>query len=263
MRKYWTIFKINWQKAFEYRADFIGHLGMGIITFAVMYFIWSAVFRNQVYFRGYTFSAMMTYVLMTKFLHFTTRGNIGRLMSAEIKEGGLSAYLIKPVNYLKWWFSAFLADRSFEFLVRLGMVILFFIFLPKVIIFSGIDHFFLFLCFLMISLSINYLINILVASLTFWITDVQLFRQAMLMIFEFLGGSLVPLDIMPSFLKNLSFLLPFQFTTFFPIRIYQGSLNTSQTLNGVLLAFVWMLFLVILIGILWRKGVKKYEAVGQ
>jgi len=263
MNKYWAVFKINWQKSFEYRADFTGHIGMGVITFVVMYFVWSAVFKNQTYFRGYTFSAMMTYVLLTKFLHFTSRGNIGRQMANEIKEGGLSAYLIKPVSYLRWWFSAFLADRSFEFLVRLGMIIIFFFVLPNVIIFSGVGRFLLFLSFLVVSLIINYMINVLVASFAFWVTDVRLFRQAMLMIFEFLGGSLVPLDVMPLFLKNFSLLLPFQFTTFFPIKIYQGSLNASQVLNGILLAIGWMFILAVILGFFWIKGVKRYEAIGQ
>lgn len=263
VHKYWAIFKITWQKSFEYRADFIGHLGMGMITFVVMYFVWSAVFKNQTYFRGYTFSAMMTYVLLTKFLHFTSRGNIGRQMATEIKDGGFSAYLVKPISYLRWWFFAFLADRGFEFFVRLGMIVMFFLILPQVVIFSGIVRFFLFLSFLIIALIINYLINVLVASFAFWVTDVRLFRQAMLMIFEFLGGSLVPLDVMPSFLKNFSFLLPFQFTTFFPIRIYQGSMNANQVLNGILLAFGWIFILLVIVRFLWGKGVKKYEAIGQ
>lgn len=263
MRKYWAIFKVNWQKSFEYRADFIGHLGMGIITFVVMYFVWGAVFKGRDTFNGYTFSSMMTYVLLTKFLHFALRHNIGRQIAEEIKEGRISLYLIKPVSYIKWWFAIFLADRSFEFIIRLTMLTVFLLFLPKVIIFFGIGRLSLFLSFTVISLIFNYLSNLFIASFAFWLTDVRLFRSAIFMIFDFLAGGLIPLDIMPSFLKNLGLILPFQFSAYFPIKLYQGGLDSFQIYKGFLLMLVWIIFSVIMMKIIWRKGIRKYEAVGQ
>ncbi len=263
MRKYWAIFRINWQKSVEYRADFIGHLGMGIISFVVMYFIWSAVFRGRETFGGYTFSSMMTYVLMTKFLHFIQRQNVGRLIADEIKEGKMSMYLIKPVNYLRWWFSIFLADRSFEFLIRLTMLLAFFVLLPKVIPFLGMSRLMPLLLFIFISLIINFFLNLFIASFAFWLTDVRLFRSAIFMIFDFFAGGLVPIDIMPPFLKNLGLILPFQFTAYFPIKLYQGSLSPGEIVKGISLAVFWTFALGAIISFVWQKGVKRYEAVGQ
>lgn len=263
MKKYLAIFKVNWQKSFEYRADFIGHLGMGIITFIVMYFIWTAVFKSVTIFNGYTFSSMMTYVMMTKFLHFVQRGNIGRDIANEIKDGRVSVYLLKPVSYIKWWFSIFLADRSFEFIIRLGMIMTVFAILPNIVIFFGIGRFLFFLSFLTISLVINFLINFLIASLTFWVVDSRLIRSAIIMIIDFLAGTLVPLDVMPKFLKNLGLVLPFQFVTYFPIKIYQGSLAINQIIQGLFLAIVWTVGLFLLLNLVWRKGLRNYEAIGQ
>ncbi len=263
MKKYFAIFKVNWQKSFEYRADFIGHLGMGIITFVVMYFIWTSVFKDVTIFSGYTFSSMMTYVMMTKFLHFVQRGNIGREISNEIREGRVSVYLLKPVNYVKWWFSIFLADRSFEFFIRLGMIIVVFLILPNVVIFFGVGRFVLFLSFLLLSLVINFLINFLLASLTFWVVDSRFIRSAIMMVIDFFAGTLVPLDVMPRFLKNLGLALPFQFVTYFPIKIYQGSLNINQIFQGLFLAAVWAIGLFLLLNFVWRKGLRTHEAIGQ
>ena len=263
MRKYWAIFKISWEKSFEYRADFIGHLGMGLINFLVMYFIWSAIFKNRIIFNGYTFSAMMTYVLMTRFLHFVMRGNIGRQIGDEIKEGRISSYLVKPVNYTGWWFSTFLADRNFEFLVRFLMLILFFIIIPKIVIFQGVGKLILLISFLFISLILNFLINVLIASLAFWVTDVRFFRSAMMMIFDFLAGAVIPLDVMPKPLYKISSFLPFQFLAFFPIKLYQGALSQNQILTGIGLLIFWIASLTILLKFVWLNGVKRYEAVGQ
>ncbi|HUW24416.1 MAG TPA: ABC-2 family transporter protein [Patescibacteria group bacterium] len=263
MGKYWAIFKINWEKSFEYRADFIGHLGMGIITFIVMFFIWKAVFSGRDNFNGYTFSSMMTYVLMTKFLHFTQRQNIGRQMAWEIKEGRMSLYLLKPTSYLKWWLSIFLADRSFEFFIRLGMIIIFFLLLPKIVVFSGLEQFVLFLSFLFFSLVINFLTNVFTASFAFWLTDVRLFRSAMFMIFNFFAGGLVPLDVMPPFLQKIGLALPFQYTTYFPIKLYLGQLEMWEAISGLITVLIWILGLFILMKFIWKRGLRRYEAVGQ
>ncbi|PIS14293.1 hypothetical protein COT64_03400 [Candidatus Shapirobacteria bacterium CG09_land_8_20_14_0_10_39_12] len=263
MRKYWAVFKINWQKSIEYRADVIGHLGMGLITFIVMYYIWSAVLKGGRTFNGYTLSSMMTYVILTRFVHFTMRSNTARQMGEEIKEGKLSIYLVKPVNYLKLWFSIFWADRLFEIIVRLGMLLTISVFFSKVVEFYGIGRFFLFLLFLFVSLIINFLINIFLACLTFWATDIQFVRTSIVMVFQFLAGSTIPLDVLPKSIKTVSLWLPFQFTAFFPIKVYQGSLTLSATIRGVILALAWIIVMFCAVIYIWGKGIKKYEATGQ
>lgn len=263
MRKYWAIFKITWQDAVEYRAEFLGHMVLGLITFLVMYFIWSAVFRERTYFGSYTFSGMMTYVLMTRFLHFASRNNVGRMIAEEIKEGGISSDLLKPFNYLKWWFSYFLADRGFEFILRLLMLVVFFILFPGIAVFTGFGRLFLFFLFILISLFINFLLNIFIASCAFWVTDVRLFRSAVLMVFDFLAGTLVPLDIMPEILKNIGYALPFQYMMFFPIKLYQGYLNSNQVLFGLGLSLGWIVVLTFSLNLLWKRGLQKYEAIGH
>lgn len=263
MKKYWAVFKVNWQKSFEYRADFIGHVGMGVISFAVLYFVWSAVFKSRNLFGNYTFSSMMTYLAMTKFLHFTRRGNISRMIGEEIKEGKISIYLLKPISYIKWWFSIFLADRLFEFLIRLVLLGVFFIILPKIIMMPKVVNLLQFMLFLSISLLVNYLNNLMIACVAFWITDVRLFRSTVQMMITFLAGELLPIDIMPPVVKKISLLLPFQFTTFFPIKIYQGALSSAEIFRGLSLSLVWILLISFLLKWLWQKGLKRYEAVGQ
>lgn len=263
MNKYWAVFKVNWQKSFEYRGNFIGHMILGVITFFVMYFIWNAVFKGRVYFGTYTFQTMMTYVLMTKFLHFTSRSNVARDIGDEIKSGYLSSYLLKPVSYLRWWFSSFLADRSFELFLRLIMVLVFVTILPGIFLIPKMENFILFFLYIGLALFINFLVNIFIAGFAFWVTDVRLFRSTIIMVVDFLAGGLVPLDVMPDFLKKISLFLPFQYTTYFPIKIFQGSLSLNEVLSGIFISIIWSLFLSFFLYYIWRKGLKRYEAIGQ
>jgi ABC-2 type transport system permease protein len=263
MRKYWAVFKISWKNAVEYRAEFLGHMILGLITLLVMYFIWSAIFKNRQYFGNYTFSSMMTYMILVRFLHFVKRSNVGRQIAEEIKEGRLSVYLTKPVSYLRWWFASFLADRFFEAILRILMLFIFLVLFPKVFSFPGISRFLAVLIFLTVSLLVNFLFNLFVATCAFFVTDIKLFHNSLFLIVDFLAGGQIPIDLMPGFLKTVGNFLPFQFMVFFPVKIYQGDFNLSQVFQGILVCFVWIIFLTYILRIFWLKGVKKYEAVGQ
>ena len=213
MRKYWAVFKITWQNSLEYRINFVTHMIRGLIALVVLIFIWSAVFKQVSNFGGYTFSSMLSYLVMVRFLHFANRGNIGRLTANEIKEGRLSIYLLKPIDYIKMWFSSFWADRIFESLVRFLIIIGFLVVLPHYFSFPSASQFIFFCLFLFIALLFNFLWNIFQATFAFWVTDTRLFTTTIGLTAGFLAGGLLPIDIMPDFLRTLSLFLPFRLTS--------------------------------------------------
>lgn len=263
MRKYWLIFKTNLEKSLEYRAELFAHLIMGAFTLVIMIFIFKAVFKQTDNFAGYTFSSMLTYLVMVRVLHVTNRWNTSRLIGDEIKEGSLSMYLTRPVSYLRYWFSLFLADRFFEFLVRSSLILAFLVLVPTLFTFPSAGKLIVFFAFLPLALFLNFVFNLLLALLAFWVTDVRLFSTFVDLLVGFLAGSLVPLEMFPAAVRNISYFLPFQYTLYFPIKIYQGSLGPSQIATGVFVSLLWIGFLLVVLNYLWNKGLKRYEATGQ
>jgi len=143
------------------------------------------------------------------------------------------------------------------------MLFIFLVLFPKVFSFPGISRFLAVLIFLTVSLLVNFLFNLFVATCAFFVTDIKLFHNSLFLIVDFLAGGQIPIDLMPGFLKIVGNFLPFQFMVFFPVKIYQGDFNLSQVFQGILVCFVWIIFLTYILRIFWLKGVKKYEAVGQ
>lgn len=263
MRKYWTIFQLSWQNNFEYRFEFFSHMLLGLVEMMVLIFVWQAVFKQVGNFSGYNFGSMITYLVMVQFLHFVNRQNTSRQIAEQIKEGDLSVFLLKPFDYLQYWFFSFLASRFFEFLVRLSIIFVFLaIFLPS-LPFLDFGRLLVFILFLMISLLFNFLLNCIFASSAFWVTDIRLFSTVVDLTIGFFSGALMPLDIFPGFLKTVSQILPFQYLLFFPIKIFQGSLPNKQILLGAVMAISWTIGLLFLLKFLWQKGLRKYEAIGQ
>lgn len=263
MRKYWAVFKITWQNSLEYRVELLAHMIRGLIFLMVLIFIWRAIFSQVSNFGGYTLPSMITYLVMVRFIHFANRGNITRLVAREIKEGQLSTYLLKPISYLKFWFSSFWADRLFDALTRLLILLVFWIILPSFFAVGSWRHALLFLLFLPISLAFNFLLNIFLASFAFWVTDVRLFSTVVGLTTGFLAGELIPVDIMPGFLGSLGSFLPFQYSLYFPIKIYQGALSNWEIIRGILFALLWLGVTFLLLQYFWQKGLKRYEAIGQ
>lgn len=263
LRKYWAIFKVNWQNSVEYRGEFLAHMVRGLISLAVMTFIFRAVFTQAPNFGGYTFSSMFTYLIMVRFLHFATRGNTARIIAEEIKEGKLSVYLIKPLSYLKFWLSSFAAERAFELLIRLSIIFIFLILFSAYFSLPPLNRLFLFIFFLLISLIFNFLFNIFLAMFAFWVTDIRLFSTFVGLATGFFAGELIPLDILPESLQKIGLFLPFQYTLYFPIKLYQGALTAPQVARGIIVSLLWLVGLIFTLRYFWQKGLRRYEAIGQ
>lgn len=263
MKKYWAVFKVMWQSQMEYRVEFFAHMALGLISFFVLFFIWSAIFKQVDSFGGYTLASMITYLMMVRIIHFATRGNVARLVGDEIRDGVLSAYLVKPIHYLKWCFCFFLANRFFEMLLRFSLVAFFFIFFSSFFQVPSLANFLIFLFFLPIALLTNFFFNLLLACLAFYVTDIRLFSTSIGLTIGFLGGELLPIDLLPGFLRNLSIFLPFKYTVYFPIKIYQGALGRQDLIFGIIFALVWLVALFIILFWVWQRGLRRYEAVGQ
>ena len=130
MRKYWAIAKTAWQNITEYRANLVGHAVAHLFALLASIYLWQAVFAGRQSFGPYTLRAMISYFVMVKFLHFANRSNTSASIAEEIKQGDLSVYLLKPLNYLKFWFAVTVAERLFQAILEFVIIVLFLLFLP-------------------------------------------------------------------------------------------------------------------------------------
>src|SRR3989344_1789920 len=116
MRKYLTVFLTSWQNEFIYRLNFILWRGRNVIRILMTFYLWQSIYsQNQIAF-GYSQTQMMAYVflvlLISAFVIATpSNDNIG----GEISSGDLSNYLVKPISYLRYWFTRDLASKLLNF----------------------------------------------------------------------------------------------------------------------------------------------------
>lgn len=262
MSKYLQVFKLAWQRNFEYRSNAIGHIILGLIGIVVPLFIFKYAFTQGAVFGDYTFQSMFTYLVMTKFMHFAGRGNIIRKISGEIKDGSFSNYQLKPISYKKYWFAYTISDRIFEILLRTFMLIIFLLIFPNIINLRS-DNLLLFALIIPLTLLFNYIFSLIIASIAFFIVDIHMVIVSLGIVLGFLAGDLIPITLIPGTLGTLASWLPFRFLSYFPIMVYQGKVGVSEYWLGFLSLLLWTIVFAIVARLLWQKGVKHYEAVGR
>jgi ABC-2 type transport system permease protein len=57
-------------------------------------------------------------------------------------------------------------------------------------------------------------------------------------------------------------LLPFQLFKYFPVQIILGRLSQTEIISGYLTGIIWLVIALLSFLWIWRRGVKKFSAVG-
>jgi ABC-2 type transport system permease protein len=100
------------------------------------------------------------------------------------------------------------------------------------------------------------------ASLAFWITRVTAINQLYYVVFLFLSGFVAPLDLLPGPVRAVAELLPFYRMLGFPVELLLGRLSPTQALVGFGAQLAWLAFALLLLNVVWARGVRQYSAVG-
>jgi ABC-2 type transport system permease protein len=100
------------------------------------------------------------------------------------------------------------------------------------------------------------------ALLAFWLLEVSTVIF-MLFAFEYVaGGHLFPLSILPPTLEHILNFTPFPYLLFFPVSVYLGQVKGAALAQGLATQAAWFVFFCLLSQFVWRRGIKKYSAVG-
>lgn len=266
MKKYWQIFKASLMQELAYRWKFIVGRLQNIIQVFLVFFLWDAVFQDpsrEIF--GYDRAKILTYVFGLLILKSVVTSSKAADISGIISAGDLTNYLLKPINFLKSWFSRDLSSKvlntSFAFVEAL---ILFLLLKPPFFLQSKLPILLGFATSLIIGILLFFLMLSLVSFIPFWLPE-QAWPPVFLFltIAEILSGAIFPLDIFPQIWQNILYLTPFPYLLFIPLQLYLGKLDTAFALRSIGIASLWIVFFWLLIKRTWNLGLKEYRAEGR
>ena len=267
MRKYWHVINIALQNTLVYRVNFLFRALFSLVPLMATIYLWRAVFasnpdRDEV--AGYTLAAMTSYYLLTMVVDtLTAVTEDDWQIAADIRDGRISQFLLKPIDYLSYRLCLFGAGRLVYTLVAAAPVILFillqrdYFLLPA----DGLTSL-LFGVSVILTALLQFFLSYTMALLAFWLLEISTF-VFILFAFEYLaGGHLFPLDILPPLIAKVLYLTPFPYQLYFPVSVYLGRINGPALWQGLAIQAFWVLAAHGLARWVWRKGIRHYEAAG-
>ncbi|RJR28934.1 hypothetical protein C4564_03850 [Candidatus Microgenomates bacterium] len=261
--KYIDVLKLSIRNKLEYRFNtFMGFVSR-LIFFVTLYALWSKVYETTGDVKGLSFEEMISYTLLAIVVSSLVDTNIGKVAYKQIKDGEVSVFLIRPLNFITYHLFSGLGVFIFESVMALFVLIVMLNFLPGVRYLVELPRLISFALALVAANIIYTQLYLVVGILAFWIKEGKFLLQIVKKLVKFLAGGYIPIALFPIGLQKMLNYLPFTATIYFPTKILvDSSLTNSDLFNTILTQTVWIFVLLLINNILWRQGIKKYESVG-
>ena len=267
MKKYLHVINIGFQNNLQYRFNYLTRTLFSFIPLFAMLSLWRTIYggnSREGEHNGFTQEQMIFYYLLVAVVDvFTAVNEDDWQIAADIREGNISQFLVKPVDYLWYRLSLFLSGRiAFVAMATIPLAAFIFRYRHYVQAPASVAAMLVFPVSLVLTALLQFFISYAMAMLAFWLLEISTFIF-ILFAFEYLAsGHLFPLDILPPVLKQIMFCTPFPYQLYFPIQIYLGKVTGADLWRGLLVQGLWVVAAYGFARFMWRRGIKRYSAFG-
>lgn len=265
MQKYWHVVKIGFANTLVYRVNFFVRTAFSLIPLLATIYLWRAVYRGKsTSVAGYSLAGMTSYYLLVTIVDTLTAVNEDDWqIAADIKDGNISQFLLKPIDYLAYRLCLFFSGRIIFTAVSILPVGLFIFCMRQYMV--APPNALALACALLATLLtalLQFFMSYTMALAAFWLLEVSTLIF-IVFAFEYLaGGHLFPLNILPPAIAHALNFTPFPYLLFFPVSVYLGEVKGTALWQGLGLEAGWTLFFYLLARLVWSRGIRKYSAVG-
>lgn len=260
-----VIISTAFQRNLTYRFTVLTYRVGEIAELLVLILMWTAIYASTGgVIKGFTLNEMITYVLIGNLCAIIVRNFLPSYVSDYINEGKLSMFLVKPIPFIKYIFINELGRAFLATIISIfSQVAVILFFLNKIVI--NTDPLYLALIVLMIFFAfiIELLIGFLIGTIAFWTEEVSGIQTSLDRVKRFFSGGYFPLSLLPTAILGVGVYLPFAYSFYVPASLYLKKIDLRQGIQGIFIQIGWIIALSVLVHIVWKRGLRRYEAVGS
>jgi ABC-2 type transport system permease protein len=263
-KKYFTVIKNDVQRQLTLRINIFSYRIGNLFELTVQIIIWSVIFKNVEVVKNYTYEEMISYIIIGWLIVYLT-GNYGLENTVEenIFEGKISEFLIKPISYLKYIFFSSLGRGSIALVSAVFMqTIIIFLFRDAIVFNLTLAGMIILFAIIAATFVLKVFISIALGMVAFWTDRIIGIDYSFNIISKFFSGSYFTLSLLPPYALTVCKILPFAYTFYFPTQLFLGKINAVQGAMALGIEILWIFILYVIIKLMWKKGLKKYESVG-
>ena len=224
--------------------------------------VWLAVVDEVGPTNGWDRTDFISYYAGAALLWHTTTSFLIWTWDADFRSGDFSSKLLKPLDPFHQYLTQELGFRAVVIVILVPILVLVTLLVPSLT--YELDLWGWVLTFLagFTGFLLNVVMAMSFATIAFWTTQAANFYSLWWGMGAFLSGWIAPLPLMPEIVETAGQWLPFRSSMGFPLELLLGRLTGGEILRGFLMTAVWIAVFGLLYRLLWRNGIRHYQAVG-
>lgn len=256
-----TMLRVGLAETIAYRAEMI----VWILTTTmplVMLALWTSVAAEGP-FEAFTQTDFVAYYLAALIVRNLASNWVAWQLAEEIRNGTLSMRLLRPVHPVAGLFATQAAGVPLRIIVVLPIVLALALSDGASAIVTGPGHLGLFALSLVGAWFLTFFTFVTIGALSFFLEKSMALAEVYFGLFMVMSGYLIPLELMPGWLRTAANWLPFRYTLGGPVELLVGrhpELGDAARLVGA--QWAWAAVMAALAMITWRRGLRRYEAFG-
>lgn len=261
MKKLLSILKLQIIDSFTYRGDIFLYSLSGVAHPLIMLAIWLTILTSG----GNTpleRDEFIQYYLFLLIIKIWTGAWAAPFIARDIRLGQLSPFLTRPVPYYFFQLGGNIGEKFIKTLFVGPLVVALMTFfrqqLPTLTLF---EWSMVWLTWVGAAI-LTFVVDLCVGFAAFWLEDSEAVEDGYDLLMHIFSGQLIPIFALPLVFQRLSALLPFRYALSLPLEILLGRLGLRDLMSAILMQAFWVIAGLWLVQILWRRGLRRYSAVG-
>jgi ABC-2 type transport system permease protein len=245
-----------------YRFQVFSRIGSVLLRVFLLSTLWTNLYRANGEQAGITLQAMITYVVIALLLDIIYGVNGAYVVREKIREGSIAIDFMRPISVPLYVFSDTLGQTGFALLQCIPALVLS-AFMVHVQGPASPAALFGFIGAVGIGFVVNYFIDLIMATITFWTMEIFGVQIMVQFIASLLSGSLVPLYFFPQgWIQNVLLSSPFAALYNAPLSIWIGKYQGAQIGASLVEQALWAALLGAFAIWLWSVGERKVVIQG-
>ena len=266
MKGYISVFKLRINTGLQYRAAALAGIGTQFFFGFMFIMIFEAFYAHATQEPPMTLQQVVTYTwLKQAFLSLIVLWLRDNELFQLITTGNIAYELCRPTGIYGLWYAKLLAQRLSSALLRCFPILIVVVFLPEpygLLLPPDFASFMLFLAVLVVGLLLIVALSMLI-YISVFVTMSPVGSLLLFSVFgEFLSGLIIPVPLMPGWMQQIVYLLPFHWTADFPFRVFTGNLSNAEAVEGLLYQLLWLAALIVIGQVTMNRALKRVVVQG-
>ena len=234
---------------------------LNIISMAILVFFWRAIYADTSSIAGLKLNQTITYILLAFIFRPLTENDLVWEFGSNLREGLMIHHLLRPVNFHGMNYAQVLGRLVTSLALNIPMVIV------AILVFglrlpSDPATWLAFLVSAWLGFTVMFFFNWFLACFTFYTTEIWGLGVLIEGMSFFLSGALVPLVMMPEWLRTIVLSVPFAQALAVPVGLLTGITPLSDAPRVWFVQVLWIIGMWIASTLFFRVAVRKITVQG-